>query len=130
MDRIDLENLDNSQKERQVLSLNSGIPFISGCIMIPYSVLPMAFIICSLLIEFIFELPLNFRVFSDFFWTWFAIRFFASTGFQIGEPAKEFAFSFFFPKRMRPYIERVSVPAFSCFRAICCYDRVKEKLVS
>jgi hypothetical protein len=55
---------------------DSGIPFISGNIVVPYSILPQLYIFTNLFVSFIFEQPFDLRVLIDFFWIWLYLRFF------------------------------------------------------
>jgi len=82
---------------------DSGIPFISGNIVFPYSILPQVYIVASLFISFIFEQPFDLRVLADFFWIWLYLRFFMRTTrngiVQVGDLSQEFALATFFPVR-------------------------------
>ena len=80
---------------------DSGIPFISGNIIIPYQILPQLYIFGTLSIRFLFEQPFDFRVLLDFYWAWFFLRFFMrSKDGAIGDFSQQFSLSVFFPSRL------------------------------
>lgn len=99
---------------------DSGIPFISGNIVVPYAILPQLYMVASLLVAFIFEQPFDLRVLIEFFWVWLYLRFFmriyASEGeFQVGDLSPEFAVSTFFPQKMEAALNTVSEVSFAFF---------------
>ena len=103
---IDLADPFSFQPQKAQLPIitefDSGIPFISGNIIIPYHLLPQCYIFSTLFVRFIFERPFSMRFLFDFFWVWFYIRFFMkstnSQGIQeIGDLSPEFQFCLYFP---------------------------------
>ena len=85
---------------------DSGIPFISGNIVIPYAIMPQLYIITNIFVSFIFEQPFDLRILIDFFWIWLYLRFFMRIHYnkdqsQVGDLSAEFALSTFFPQKMQ-----------------------------
>lgn len=99
-----------------IKEFDSGIPFISGNIVMPYSILPQLYIIASLASSFVFEQPFDLRILIDFFWVWFYLRFFMRTnGSQVGDFTPEFAINTFFPARFRKSVKAVSEVSYAMF---------------
>lgn len=74
---------------------DTGIPFISGNIIIQYQMLPQFYLAMTLLVRFIFERPFSMRIIFDFFWVWFYLRFFMrsksqSGSYEIGDLSNDF----------------------------------------
>ena len=95
---------------------DTGIPFISGNIIVAYSILPQLYIVGSLIISFIFEQPFDLRILLDFFWIWLYLRFFMKTNDgQVGDLTQEFALSTFFPQRLSKPVQVMSELCFAFF---------------
>ena len=98
---------------------DSGIPFISGNIVIPYCILPQVYVLGCLFFSFIFEQPFDLRILVDFYWIWLYLRFFMRTNFndevQIGDLSPEFAFTTFFPEKLHRTVEIASDICYAFF---------------
>ena len=111
-----LSNMSELQEQTETKEFDSGVPFISGNIIIPYSILPQLYIVASLSVSFLFEQPFDLRILLDFFWIWFYLRFFMRSNVtQVGDFTPEFAMHTFFPQKLKGPVKIISEVAYAMF---------------
>jgi hypothetical protein len=59
--------------------LDTGIPFITSNIVLPFKILPLVYMFTSLLSCFLLELPLDWRLPLSFLFLWLTMRLFLRT---------------------------------------------------
>ena len=95
-----------SYPERQ---LDTGIPFLTGNIILPFKQLPSAYLFMCWLGAFIFEMPIDLSLIACMYFTWLYLRLFMvtkqSAPTQIGDPSPSFALNTFFPERFKETVD-------------------------
>ena len=84
-------------------NLNTGIPFLTDNIMLPFKQLPALYVFMCWLCAFIFEMSIDFSLLGTLYFSWIYLRFFMVTKQtapnQIGDTSANFSLTSFFPER-------------------------------
>ena len=95
-----------SYPERQ---LDTGVPFITSNVVLPFKQLPVAYVFMCLLCAFVFELNMDFSLVGCLYFSWLFMRLFMVTKHtppnQIGDSSNAFALQTFFPEKAQSTVD-------------------------
>ena len=89
--------------------LDTGIPFITESIILPFKQLPTFYVFLCWLLAFVFEMSIDFSLFGTLYFSWLFLRFFMvnkqAAPNQVGDVTAAFALTTFFPERAQATVD-------------------------
>jgi hypothetical protein len=95
---------------------DTGIPFITKSVTLPFKHVPMAYLGICFTTAFLFEMAIDWSLLPGLWICWLLMRLVIRTRtspMSVGDSSPQFALHTFFPERMRPYLEYLSNLSFS-----------------